>query len=186
MRLPLTPSIAATLLAAPLLAQGIAALPDLHFGKEPWHLALTLPGLKPAQADKSNPDRQTFYYVNEDRSVIVSVIVENARTRATMASCRRVFEQRAKAPFIDHLEIKAGKRGEAALQEYTVNLSPDGSKVQRHIHTCRVRGNEHAVLLQRDGAKFDIESFHDHAIGHGQIPLPVFEAEMPNWVKPTA
>ena len=23
-----------------------------------------------------------------------------------------------------------------------------------------------------------------HAIGHGQIPLPVFEAEMPNWVKP--
>ena len=42
------------------------------------------------------------------------------------------------------------------------------------------------AIEQRDGAKFDIKSFHDHAIGHGQIPLPVFEAEMPNWVKPKA
>ncbi len=38
----------------------------------------------------------------------------------------------------------------------------------------------------RDGDKFDIKAFHDHAIGHGQIPLLVFEAEMPNWVKPKA
>ena len=48
-----------------------------------------------------------------------------------------------------------------------------------------IRGISEAIE-QRDGAKFDIKSFHDHAIGHGQIPLPVFEAEMPNWVKPTA
>ena len=41
-------------------------------------------------------------------------------------------------------------------------------------------------LEARDGDRFDIKSFHDHAIGHGQIPLPVFEAEMPNWVKPKA
>ena len=43
-----------------------------------------------------------------------------------------------------------------------------------------------AAIEKRDGDKFDIKSFHDHAIGHGQIPLPVFEAEMPNWVKPKA
>jgi uncharacterized protein (DUF885 family) len=43
-----------------------------------------------------------------------------------------------------------------------------------------------AAIEKRDGNKFDIKSFHDHAIGHGQIPLPVFEAEMPNWVKPKA
>ncbi len=42
------------------------------------------------------------------------------------------------------------------------------------------------AIEQRDGAKFDIKAFHDHAIGHGQIPLPVFEAEMPNWVAPKA
>jgi uncharacterized protein (DUF885 family) len=42
------------------------------------------------------------------------------------------------------------------------------------------------AIEKRDGAKFDIKSFHDHAIGHGQIPLPVFEAEMPNWVTPKA
>lgn len=140
MRPALLPFTAA-LLAAPLAAERAGALSDLHFGKEKWHLALSLPGLKPAQADRSNPDRQSFYYMSEDRSVIVSVIVENAHAPAKMASCHRVFEQRAKAPFISKLEIKAGKRGDAALQEYTVNLSPDGSKVQRHIHTCRVRGN---------------------------------------------
>jgi len=43
-----------------------------------------------------------------------------------------------------------------------------------------------AAIEKRDGDKFDIKAFHDHAIGHGQIPLPVFEAEMPNWVKPKA
>ena len=43
-----------------------------------------------------------------------------------------------------------------------------------------------AAIEKRDGDKFDIKSFHDHPIGHGQIPLPVFEAEMPNWVKPKA
>jgi len=42
------------------------------------------------------------------------------------------------------------------------------------------------AIEARDGAKFDIKAFHDQAIGHGQIPLPVFEAEMPNWVKPKA
>lgn len=132
--------MAAATFAAPLVAES-AALPDLHFGREKWHLSLSLPGLKPAQADKANPDRQSFYFMSEDRSVIVSVIVVNAQAPATMASCKRVFEQRAKAPFITKVEIKAGKRGEAALQEYTVNLAPDGSKVQRHIHTCRVKGN---------------------------------------------
>lgn len=132
--------LASALIAAPLIAQS-GSLPDLHFGREKWHLSLNLPGLAPAQADKANPDRQTFYYMSENRSVIVSVIVENAHAPAKMASCHRVFEQRAKAPFIAKVEIKAGKRGDAALQEYTVNLAPDGSKVQRHIHTCRVRGN---------------------------------------------
>ena len=60
------------------------------------------------------------------------------------------------------------------------------------VEHCRQLAGQRAIqrtrkaIEARDGARFDIKSFHDHAIGHGQIPLPVFEAEMPNWVKPKA
>ena len=42
------------------------------------------------------------------------------------------------------------------------------------------------AIEKRDGSAFDIKAFHDHAIGHGELALPVFESEMPRWVKPKA
>ena len=42
------------------------------------------------------------------------------------------------------------------------------------------------AIEKRDGSRFDIKAFHDHAIGHGELALPVFESEMPRWVTPTA
>ena len=42
------------------------------------------------------------------------------------------------------------------------------------------------AIEARDGDRFDIVAFHDQAIGHGELALPVFEAEMPNWVAPRA
>ncbi|MFM7718228.1 MAG: DUF885 domain-containing protein [Actinomycetota bacterium] len=48
----------------------------------------------------------------------------------------------------------------------------------------RVIERTRRAIEARDGDRFDVRSFHDEAIGHGQLPLPVFEAEMPNWVRP--
>lgn len=50
----------------------------------------------------------------------------------------------------------------------------------------RVIERTRRAIEARDGDRFDIRAFHDQAIGHGQIPLPVFEAEMPTWVTPRA
>ena len=41
-------------------------------------------------------------------------------------------------------------------------------------------------LEARDGAAFDLRSFHDEAIGHGSLPLATLAKELPNWVKPKA
>ncbi|HYO44112.1 MAG TPA: DUF885 domain-containing protein [Candidatus Limnocylindrales bacterium] len=39
-------------------------------------------------------------------------------------------------------------------------------------------------LEARDGAAFDLRSFHDEAIGHGSLPLATLAKELPGWVKP--
>jgi uncharacterized protein (DUF885 family) len=32
------------------------------------------------------------------------------------------------------------------------------------------------------GSKFDIRAFHDHLLGHGQLPLDLLEASVKAWV----
>jgi uncharacterized protein (DUF885 family) len=39
-------------------------------------------------------------------------------------------------------------------------------------------------LEARDGAAFDLRSFHDELIGHGSLPLATLAKELPGWVKP--
>jgi uncharacterized protein (DUF885 family) len=39
-------------------------------------------------------------------------------------------------------------------------------------------------LEQRDGAAFDLVSFHDELLGHGTLPLATLRRELPDWVKP--
>ncbi len=41
-------------------------------------------------------------------------------------------------------------------------------------------------LETRDGAAFDLRSFHDELIGHGSLPLATLAKELPGWVKPKA
>ena len=67
---------------------------ELHFGGEPWHLALSLGRLKPSQGAPSSRDRQIFTY-DDNRGTILSVVVENAHEPATMANCRGVFTRRS-------------------------------------------------------------------------------------------
>jgi uncharacterized protein (DUF885 family) len=41
-------------------------------------------------------------------------------------------------------------------------------------------------LELRDGAAFDLRSFHDEVIGHGSLPLATLVRELPGWVQPRA
>lgn len=41
-------------------------------------------------------------------------------------------------------------------------------------------------LEVRDGAAFDLRSFHDEVIGHGSLPLATLARELPRWVTPKA
>jgi uncharacterized protein (DUF885 family) len=41
-------------------------------------------------------------------------------------------------------------------------------------------------LEARDGAAFDLRSFHDELIGHGSLPLATLAKELPGWVTPKA
>jgi uncharacterized protein (DUF885 family) len=38
----------------------------------------------------------------------------------------------------------------------------------------------------RDGAAFDLKTFHDAVLGHGSLPLATLTRELPSWVQPTA
>ncbi|MEX2546458.1 MAG: DUF885 domain-containing protein [Chloroflexota bacterium] len=40
------------------------------------------------------------------------------------------------------------------------------------------------LLEQRDGAAFDLVSFHDEMLGHGTLPLATLRRELPGWVTP--
>ncbi len=39
-------------------------------------------------------------------------------------------------------------------------------------------------LEARDGARFDLQRFHDELIGHGSLPLATLSRELPRWVMP--
>jgi uncharacterized protein (DUF885 family) len=39
-------------------------------------------------------------------------------------------------------------------------------------------------LTARDGARFDLQAFHDQTIGHGALPLATLRAQLPGWVLP--
>jgi uncharacterized protein (DUF885 family) len=47
---------------------------------------------------------------------------------------------------------------------------------QREIERLR------AELTARDGAKFDVRTFHDAVLGHGSLPLATLSRELPAWV----
>ncbi len=49
---------------------------------------------------------------------------------------------------------------------------------QREIERLR------AELAARDGARFDLRSFHDEILGHGSLPLATLARELPRWVAP--
>ena len=51
---------------------------------------------------------------------------------------------------------------------------------QREIRALR------AEIAARDGDHFDLQAFHDQAIGHGGMPLATLRAQLPDWVKPRA
>ena len=39
-------------------------------------------------------------------------------------------------------------------------------------------------LLARDGARFDLQDFHDQLLRHGALPLAILRDELPRWVRP--
>ena len=132
-----------------------AAPTELRFGSEPWHLALTLGGLKPTQGVESTGERQAWTWSN-DTGTILSVIVENAHAPADLASCRDVFERR-KADLKPVNEVQ-GERGDAATQEYDFQLDFHGKPlVQHNIFSCRVRGtwyiDAHVSKIGYDAAR---------------------------------
>jgi uncharacterized protein (DUF885 family) len=51
---------------------------------------------------------------------------------------------------------------------------------QREIERLR------RLLEDRDGARFDLRSFHDAVLEHGTVPLATLAAELPAWVSPPA
>src|SRR5206468_5816755 len=119
----LAPLIGIALLSGSAAPAAAAKPIELRFGGEPWHLALALGALKPSEGAPSSPDRQIFTYA-DGQGTILSVIVENAREPATMASCRDVFARRKEQDFDGILPVDEvqGQRGEAATQEYDLKL----------------------------------------------------------------
>src|SRR5207253_2773617 len=87
---------------------------ELHFGSEPWRLALSLGDLKPTEGAPSSADRHVYTYSN-DRLEVLSVIVEDAHSPATLDSCRDVFARRKQGmPIVNEVQ---GQSGDAATQE---------------------------------------------------------------------
>jgi uncharacterized protein (DUF885 family) len=41
-------------------------------------------------------------------------------------------------------------------------------------------------IAERDGAAFDLRSFHDEVLGHGSLPLATLARELPRWVRTPA
>lgn len=141
MKFSLTWLLVAIAAAAPAQAPGST---QLRIHNEPWQLELSLGDLKPTQGFPSRADRQVSTYRN-DKGVTLSVIVENARAPATLASCRNVFARRkqGKGGLVPVNEVQS-QRGETAFQEYDFKLALKGKTIVHHnIFSCRVRGTHY-------------------------------------------
>ena len=130
-------------LAAGSPAQAPSAT-ELHFGNEPWHLALALGDLKPTRGIPSSADRQVFTYRNDD-GVMLSVIVQKTHKPATLESCRNLFTRRKTgASLLAGIRVAnevQGQRGEAATQEYDMIAENPGETIVHHnVFNCRIRG----------------------------------------------
>lgn len=140
MKLASVPILIALVASAPSSAQSSKPT-ELRFAGVPWHLALALGDMKPAEGFPSRPDRDVFTYSN-GKGTILSVIVENAHAPATLESCRDVFERRKDGMQPDN-EVE-GQRGDAATQEYDLKLDFQGEAIIQHnIFSCRVRGTHY-------------------------------------------
>lgn len=137
---------------------------ELRIANVPWHLELSLADMKPIEGYPSRPDRDVFTY-KIDEGGILSVIVENAHSPATLAGCRAVFERR-KAGMGLTRDVQA-QRGDAATQEYNVSFGdPKAMAFQHNVYSCRVRGtyyiDVHAARIhyepvQEDGLRALVE-----------------------------
>ena len=137
MKFASAPILIALVSSAPSSAQSSKPT-ELRFGNVPWHLALSLGDMKPAEGFPSRPDRDVFTYSN-GKGTILSVIVENAHAPATLASCRDVFARR-KAGMQPANEVQ-GQRGDGATQEYDLKVDFQGEAIVQHnVFSCRVRG----------------------------------------------
>ena len=143
MKLASAPLLVALVASAPSSAQSSKPT-ELRFADVPWHLALALGDMKPAEGFPSRPDRDVFTY-SDGKGTILSVIVENAHAPATLASCREVFERRKLGnPGEGILLVNEvqGQRGDAATQEYDLKIDSHGEAIVQHnVFSCRVRGN---------------------------------------------
>lgn len=131
------------LLAAAPSAQSSTILPVEGAS---WRLAVPLGDLKPTQGFPSRQDRQVRTY-RDGRGTMLSVIVENARQPATLASCRNVFDRRkggTPGPNIRLINEVQSQRGQIAIQEYDFEIDSGGRKTLHHnVHSCRARGTHY-------------------------------------------
>lgn len=135
-------ALASMLMAAPGLAAAPSAQPaEIRPAGEPWHLSLSLGDLTPVQGYPSRQDREVRTYRNGS-GVTLSVIVENARAPATLASCRNVFARRkqGRGSMIPINESQREANG-TVFQEYDLSMEAVGkSGLHHNIHSCRARG----------------------------------------------
>jgi len=142
MKLASAPILIALVASAPSSAQSPKPT-ELRIANAPWHLALSLGDMKPAEGFPSRPDRDVFTYSN-GKGTILSVVVENAHAPATLASCREVFERRKLGNPGEGIRLVnevQGQQGEAATQEYDLTIESGGQTIVQHnAFSCRVRG----------------------------------------------
>lgn len=86
---------------------------------------------------------------------------------------------------IDLLRERAGLSALEAETETDRYISWPGQALsymigQREIMSLRRQ------LEARDGARFDLQGFHDQVLAHGALPLAILRAELPRWVTPRA
>ena len=134
------------------MALALAAVPALAADSWPillkvdgakWKLRLELPGFS-AMDHQQEGKRQIHTYLDRDRSMLLSVMIEQVPGKATMEGCREINRRRAAGGgTFRPVDTLAGTRDEAETMELSIPLSADGKVVQRHIFTCRVRGDRY-------------------------------------------
>jgi hypothetical protein len=138
MKLASAPILIALASSAAWAAPALQKPTELRFANVPWHLALSLGDMERIEGFPSRPDRDVFTYSN-GKGTILSLIVENAHSPATLDGCRDVFARRKEG--MQPINEAQGQRGEAATQEYDMPLgSREAMVFQHNVYSCRVRG----------------------------------------------